>query len=294
MSEISNTTYRYCGRNFTTEEINQIRHLITSNPELKRKPLSRLVCNQLRWLRPDGKLKDMSCRVAMLRMEKHGLIALPPSQCLNSTKRTGPVFTSASDPLPTISLPAGELGKLLIQQVQSKINSSLWNELIHRYHYLGYKLLPGAQIRYLVYSKSCLLACLGFGASAWTVTARDKFIGWTSQQRQQNLHLIVNNARFLILPWIKSHNLASRILATVAKQLSEDWKIRYGYSPVLLETFVDKQRFHGTCYRAANWILAGQTKGRGKLDRKHLYPLPVKDIFLYPLHKKFRQILCSI
>lgn len=294
MSEISNTTYRYCGRTFTTEEINQIRHLIASNPKLKRKPLSRLVCSQLGWLRPDGKLKDMSCRVAMIRMERHGLITLPPSQCSNSTKRIGPVFTSASDPLPTISLPAGELGKLFIQQVQSKKNSPLWNELIHRYHYLGYKLLPGAQIRYLVYSKSYLLACLGFGASAWAVTPRDKFIGWTSQQRQQNLHLIVNNARFLILPWIKSHNLASRILAAVAKQLPEDWKIRYGYSPALLETFVDKQRFHGTCYRAANWIHVGQTKGRGKLDRKHLYPLPVKDIFLYPLHKKFRQILCSI
>ena len=287
-------THRYCGRNFTTEEINRIRHFINADPKPNRFQLSRMVCNELGWLRPDGKVKDMSCRVAMLRMHRDGLITLPPSQKFNNNKRTGPVFTSASDPCFPVSLPAGALGKLLFHQVQTRKDSLLWNELIERYHYLGYKPLPGAQIRYLIYGKSYLLAALGFGAAAWAVAPRDKFIGWTSQQRQQNLHLIVNNARFLILPWITSRNLASRILAAVAKQLPQDWQKRYGYSPVLLETFVEKQRFHGTCYRAANWIHVGQTKGRGKLDRKNLHALPIKDIFLYPLHKNFRQILCTL
>lgn len=287
-------TYRYCGRSFTAEDINRIRHLINSDPKRNRRQLSRMVCNEFGWLRPDGRPKEMSCRVAMLRMERNGLITLPPPQHKTADGRVRFSFTSASDPCFPISMPAGALGKLLFHKVQTRQDCSLWNELIERYHYLGYKSLPGAQIRYLVYGKSYLLAVLGFGAAAWTVAPRDKFIGWTSQQRQQNLHLIVNNARFLILPWITSRNLASRILATVAKQLPQDWKKLYGYSPVLLETFVEKQRFHGTCYRAANWIHVGQTKGRGKLDRKNLCPLPIKDIFLYPLHKNFRQIFRTL
>lgn len=286
------TSYRYCGRLFSIEEINLIRHIISSYPNLKRRPLSRMVCNKLDWLGTDGKPKEMSCRVAMLRMYRNGLITLPPPQSHNTNRRRPITFTSLSDPCPPVSLPAEAFGKLLLYQLQKPKDSLLWNELIERYHYLGYKPLPGAQIRYLVFGQSHLLAALGFGAAAWTVSPRDQFIGWTSQQRQQNLHLVVNNARFLILPWITSRNLASRILAAAAKQLPEDWGKRYGYSPVLLETFVEKQRFHGTCYRAANWIYVGQTKGRGKLDRKNLYSLPIKDIFLYPLHKNFRQILC--
>lgn len=287
------TSYCYCGRSFSSEEINRIRHLINSDPKPNRVQLSRLVCKEFSWLRPDGRLKEMSCRVAMLRMERDGLITLPPSQNSNNNKRNRPVFTSASDPCVPVSLPAGALGKLLLHHVQTRRDSLLWNELIERYHYLRYTPLPGAQIRYLVYGKSYLLAALGFGAAAWAVAPRDQFIGWTPKQRQHNLHLVVNNARFLILPWITSRNLASRILATVAKQLPHDWQKRYGYSPVLLETFVEQKRFQGTCYRAANWTYVGQTKGRGKLDRKRLYSLPVKDIFLYPLHKNFRQILCT-
>lgn len=288
------TSFRYCGRYFAAEEINHIRRIIASNPKLNRHKLSRLVCDQLGWLRPDGKRKDMSCRVAMLRMQQDGFIALPPPQKKNGNSKIRLSFTSESDPCLPISLPAGALGKLLFRQVQTKPDSSLWNELIERYHYLGYKPLPGAQIRYLVFSECHLLAALGFGAAAWTVAPRDQFIGWTSEQRQHNLHLIVNNARFLILPWITSYNLASRILAAAAKQLSHDWQNRYGYVPVLLETFVEQLRFRGTSYRAANWIHVGQTKGRGKLDLKHLCSLPIKDIFLYPLHKNFRQILRSL
>ena len=285
---------RYCGRNFSGEEIELIRKLIASNPGYNRWKLSQVVCEELGWLRPDGRTKDMSCRVAMLRMHRDGLIVLPPPQRKNGNGKKRISFTSASDPGFPVSMPAGKLGELCFHQVKNRQDSSAWNELIERYHYLGYTPLPGAQIRYLVFT-ACrtLLAAIGFGASAWKVAPRDKFIGWTAKQRESNLPLIVNNARFLILPWVTSRNLASRILAGVSKQLPCDWQERYGYTPVLLETFVEKARFRGTCYKAANWIYVGETQGRGKLDTQNLFSLPVKDIFLFPLDKDFKQILCS-
>ena len=172
-------------------------------------------------------------------------------------------------------------------------DSSLWNEFVQRYHYLGYKPLPGEQIRYLVRSGDSLLAALGFGAAAWKVAPRDRFIGWTTRQREARLHLVVNNARFLILPWAHVPNLASHILARAARQLPADWRMRYGHAPVLLETFVERDRFRGTSYRAANWIHVGATQGRGKLDIHMRFPVTVKDIFLYPLHKQFRCELCT-
>jgi len=288
---------RYCGRLFTPEEIERIRRMIASESKPNRLRLSRIVCDELSWLRPDGRRKDMSCRVAMLRMERDGLITLPPPQKPNGNGNTRPRLTAASNPQRPITQPAGALGQLLFQTLETKDDSSLWNQLIERYHYLGYKPLPGAQLRYLVYSdpavtgKQRLLAVLGFGAAAWKVAPRDRFIGWSTEQRRTNLHLIVNNARFLIVPWVTSKNLASRILAGIAKRLPQDWQNRYAYRPALLETFVEKNRFCGTCYRAANWIHVGQTKGRGKLDRKHRYQTPIKEIFLYPLHKNFRQRL---
>ncbi len=287
-------SYRYCGRVFTAREIQWMRQLIVANPRYNRLALSKIVCDRLQWLRPNGQPKDMSCRVAMLRMHRDGLITLPPAQKRNGNGNFQPKLTGVSEPQKPVSLPAGNLGKLLLQPVSTPKDSSLWNELIERYHYLGYKPLPGAQIRYLVFSAAAdLLAVLGFGAAAWCLAPRDRFIGWSPKQRTANLHLIVNNARFLILPWITSPNLASRILSDAAKQLPSDWHARYHYKPLLLETFVQKNRFKGTCYRAANWIHLGQTQGRGKLDRYNEYSLPIKDVFIYPLHKSYRQILCS-
>ena len=292
MTSATETAVRYCGRLFTGKEIDRIRQLIASDRKLNRVQLSRVVCDEFNWLRPDGRSKEMSCRVAMLRMERDDIITLPPPQKGNGNGKTRPRLTSISDPKEAISLPAGALGKLLFRPVNTPDDSKLWNELIERHHYLGYKPLPGAQIRYLVFGNShLLLAALGFGAAAWTVAPRDRFIGWTDPQRKHNLHLVVNNARFLILPWVTSHNLASRILAGIARQLPHDWQERYSYKPVLLETFVEQKRFHGTCYRAANWTHVGQTQGRGKLDRHYHYSLPVKDIFLYPLDKRFRKTL---
>lgn len=282
---------RYCGRSFSGDEISWIRDLIAREPQANRVRLSQLLCEGLTWLRPDGRLKEMSCRVAMLRMQRDGLISLPPPLNRNGNGRTRPALTTASDPREPITLAAGSLGKLAFQRVDKPEDSKLWNELIERYHYIGYKPLSGDQIRYLVFGGSNLLAALGFGSAAWKIAPRDSFIGWSADERRKNLHLVVNNARFLIFPWVTSRNLASRILAGVTQKLPQDWQSRYGYRPVLLETFIDRDRFRGTCYRAANWTSVGQTQGRGKLDRKHEHALPLKDILLYPLHKRFRQKL---
>jgi hypothetical protein len=269
-----------------------IRRLLVSEPQLNRAQLSRRVCSELHWLRPDGRPKEMSCRVAMLRMERDGLITLPRPEKGNGNGRRRPRLTAASDPKEPLSLPARALTPLEFRPVDTPCDSSLWNELIERYHYLKYKPLPGAQMRYLLFHGSYLLAVLGFSAAAWKVAPRDQFIGWDHRQRRRNLQQIVNNSRFLILPWVRVRNLASRILAAAGRRLPEDWRRRYGYQPVLLETFVDRDRFCGTCYRAANWIHVGQTQGRGKLDRQHRGLSTIKHVYLYPLHKRFRQKLC--
>ena len=230
--------------------------------------------------------------MALLRMERDGLIRLTPPQKGNSNRTTRVHISSASDPESELCVGAGALGSLRLEIVVKGATSQFWNELIERYHYLGYKPLSGAQLRYFVFSSSRLLAIMGFGVSAWSVADRDCYIGWTTKQRKRNLHLIVNNARFLILPWVKSRNLASKILSLACKQIRDDWQARYNYSPVLLETFVEVDRFEGTCYRAANWMQVGITQGRGKLEKSKQGKLPKKYILLYPLVKDFREQLC--
>jgi len=282
---------RYCGRDFTDEEFQIMRRIITEDPKRNRAQISRIVCKELNWYKHDGGLKEMSCRVAMLRMQEDGLFKLPSSRKKVKKWKSHIQNTPATDPQSPIDMAVHSLPDLRLELVANKTQSALWNEYIHRYHYLGFKTLPGAQLRYMVYSKEKLLALLGFGAAAWKVAPRDKFITWDVAQRQSRLHLITNNSRYLILPWIKIKNLASKVLALTAKRLPDDWSVRYGYRPVLLETFVEINRFHGTCYKAANWIHVGCTQGRGKLDRFKEAKLPKKNIFLYPLSPSFKQIL---
>ena len=282
---------RYCGRDFSTNELSRIQSLIKHNPQFNRSRLSREVCEMFHWLKPDGKLKDMSCRVAMLRMHNDGRIRLPPPTRIKyPVRKVKP--TSATDQQDPVLCSVELLPKLHFKIVTKK-NSALWNEYIERYHYLGYTPLPGAQLRYFIYAGEQLVALTGFGAAAWQTAPRDNFIGWNHDQRKKNLHLIVNNARFLILPWIKSKNLASKLLSLTIRQLPGDWEERYNTRPLLLETFVEKKRFAGTCYRAANFKLCGQTKGRGKLGPAGKISVPIKDVWVYPLDKKFRFILKS-
>lgn len=284
---------RYCGREFSDADLDLIRQLIAEVPRRNRAQLSRVVCERLGWTKPDGGLKEMSCRVAMLRMHRAGLLTLPEPRNGNGNGHPYRRTTQATDPGLPIDLPVEQLSDLRLEVVDERRTSHLWNEYIQRYHYLGYQPLPGSQLRYLAISQGQVLALLGFGAAAWKLAPRDRWIGWSTAQRQQRLHLLINNARFLILPWITSRNLASKLLAMAARRVAEDWQERYGYRPVLMETFVETQRFAGTCYRAANWTHVGQTQGRGKLDTRHQAPLPIKDIWLFPLEKKCRRTLCA-
>ncbi len=221
------------------------------------------------------------------------MILPPPQRTIRPPART-PSPTARAIPFgPPLRGSRGDITRLTLDPVQEPAASRHWNQLVAQYHYLGYSPLPGAQMRYFIHGDGHLLGVLGFGAAAWKTAPRDDFIAWTPQQRQARLHLVVNNARFLLLPWVSIRYLASSVLALAARQLPSDWARRYSYRPVLLETFVECQRFPGTSYRAANWTHVGRTQGRGKLDRHKLFTKPIKDIYLYPLDPHFRTVLTA-
>jgi len=249
------------------------------------------------YLRPLATLRrawagPFSLRCAAIITQKiHRTTNLTQGARTNGNGRCGKTVSPRSNPENPITEGAGQLKALHLQIIAKKAHSSLWNEYVQRYHYLGYQPLPGAQIRYFIRAQDRILGALGFGAAAWKTAPRDNWIDWGTKQRQSRLHLIVNNARFLILPWVKSKNLASKVLAMAAARLPDDWQKIYGYQPVLIETFVEKKRFAGTCYKAANWTYLGDTKGRGKLDVHHQHRLPIKAIFVYPILKSFRRKL---
>lgn len=284
---------RYCGREFRVDELQRIEAIIREDPGGTRAGISRQVCRALSWYKPDGGLKEMSCRVALLRMQRDGLIVLPAPRTTNANGKPYTRRSPAAEPKLPLVVPARAFRALELQLVGSRQESALWNEYVARYHYLGFKPLAGAQLRYLVRYQNEALAVASFSASAWKIAARDRFIGWTAEQRQRNLPLVVNNSRFLILPWVEAQNLASRLLSQLCRRLADDWYQRYRYRPVLVESFVQQGRFQGTCYKAANWTLVGQTEGRGKKDVHKQRSLPKKTIWLYPLAKNFRRILCS-
>lgn len=284
--------YTYSGKIWSNEDIDRIRHLIAVNPSAHRAQLARLVCSEFGWNSPNGLPKLMRCRVIMIRMHEHGLIQLPESKMKAVRRRPCRQFSSAaSDPQPQAHWAISEVPDLRVELVTPGATLALWNEYISRYHYLGYKTMPGAQLRYLIYGRGQVLGAMGFSAAAWKVAPRDKFIGWTPERRVANLHLIVNQTRFLILPWVHCKNLATRTLSLVARRIGDDWQKRYGYRPVLMETFVDDARFRGTCYKAGNWQHVGLTQGRTKFDRHHVGGHPVKSIWLMPLRRDFRRRL---
>ena len=292
------SVYRYCGRDFSEAEIQWIRER-ASGGKMNRHRMSKAFCEYAGWYKPDGGLKDMSARVAMLRMEEDGLIELPPSRgrhTVGGRKLLGAI-AQTDPPSEIIKVPEclGQVRPLEFQIADTKQYRMIWRSYIERYHYIGYKPLPGAQISYIVRSARDgeALAVLGFGAAAWKTAPRDNYIGWSKELRVRNLPLVVNNARFLILPWIRIKNLASHILGECEKRIGDDWEKRYALRPVLLETFCEVPRFLGTCYKAANWVCVGQTKGRGKLDRYNKHELPIKDILLKPLQKNWKSVLNS-
>jgi transposase len=292
ITERREKSWKYCGRQFTKSEVTCIRSVIDEDTSGNRTAISRIACQQLTWYRPDGRPKTASMSQVLVKMEADGLVSLPPLLRSHSTQMKPIKHTAHTAPREEIVLSAGNLPHVHVEIAKTADEKRLWNEYIDRYHYLRYTPLAGAQMKYFVYSQDNLLALLGFGASAWRVAPRDWYIGWSDEKREENLNLVVNNARFLILPWVYSKNLASKVLSMVTKRIGEDWQKQYKYRPVLLETFVETNRFSGTCYKAANWKLVGATKGRGKKDIFKEARLPKKDIFIYPLQKDFKIMLC--
>ena len=283
-----------CGQHFTDAVIRKINKTVESEPTISRRALSLSVCRWLDWRSPNGKLKVMSCRVALLKMHRKRMITLPECTVEYSfhsrTERQEPV-----EQIAPVSCKLGELGGIELIRIGSSDSktSRLWNALMDRYHYLGHGPLCGAQMRYLIKSP-CYgwLGGLSFSGAAWRVKARDRWIGWTDAARKKNLGKVVCNSRFLILPEVQVPNLASHVLSMSVKRLPGDWFERYGFEPVLLETFVERDRFHGSCYRAANWQYVGNSRGRGRQDRKHIGSVPVKDVYIFPLRKDAAEVLC--
>ena len=289
--EATSSGKRYSGRVFDAAALEQVRGILRAHAGASRQQLSYRVCEALDWRKPDGSLKDMSCRVALLRLHREGLIELPAPRRRFEPLRSYARRTPQGEPGAWLEAPLSALGTVRLELVE-RAGSALWNELIERYHYLGYKPLPGAQLRYFAHAGERLVALLGFGAAAWQTAPRDAWIGWSSEQRQRNLGAVVNNARFLILPWVRVPHLASKLLALAARTLPQHWQARYGYRPLLLETFVEAERFNATCYQAANWVYVGDTQGRGKLGDHRLGQVPVKTVWLYPLVADCRARLC--
>jgi len=278
---------RIRGRAFTPEELSKIKTLVETSPEEHRFALSKRVCKELGWVQPNGRLKDRSCRDVLARLHEIGLIRLPRPR-RPSVRRRPVEITERSAPRPLAAFGPCDIEAASFRIVSGTGNleqERLWNEYVERYHYLGYGVPVGPHIKYFVTLAGEPIACLCFGGAAWRVEARDRWIGWDCQERERNLRYVVNNTRFVIFPWIKMRNLASRLLALAAKRIAADWQRLYAYQPLLLESFVDSERYAGTCYRAANWLLVGYTKGRGKLDRQFKANLSKKAVLLYPLTK---------
>lgn len=284
---------KLCGRALSAADLEIIRTAVREADPPQRAEIARRVCAALDWVDVQGRPKLMSARVGLLRLHRAGLIALPPPRGGNGNGR--PLRTQGlvlpEPPLEPLSGTVGDLSGLHLAAVADKAASRLWNGLIARWHYLGYQPLPGAQLRYLIRYEAGLLGAIGFGAAAWKVAARDAWIGWDAATREAHLGRVLNNARFLILPWVQVKNLASKVLALAAARVAVDYPARYGEPVVLLETFVEQPRYRGTCYRAANWQSLGETRGRGKLDRHHRAALPRKAIYALPLRGDFRHAL---
>jgi hypothetical protein len=283
------------GRSLTQETLQQIRTLIADHPHWHRQRISVELAKAWNWRNPIGRLKDMAARTLLLKLHRRGHIVLPPPTRPAAHRRS---LTHLRIPLESSTAPiAAALSQLLPLSLQKLTARNpdypiFCHHLAH-YHYLGYRGPVGEHLAYLARDRyERLLACVLFGAAAWKTQARDQFIGWDHAMRAGRLHLLTNNTRFLILPWVRVPHLASHLLGRILRRLSSDWQAKYGHPIHLVETFVERDRFQGTCYRAANWTRVGKTQGRGRQDRAHRLRVPIKDIYLYPLTPCWREELC--
>jgi len=288
---------RFCGQTVDGRQIAEIKEIIETFPKLSRTELSNTVCELFSWKRPTGKLKSVECRQFLERLEEKGLSSSRHAENSMRIKvRQKVQRTGRADIQPAISTKLKRLSPILLTRVDKPGATAALDESVDRYHYLGYQLPFGAQLRYFIKSGATddILGCFQFSSPAWKMAPRDRWIGWVDDQRKANLQKIINNSRFLIFPWVEVKNLASRALSLAVKSVPDDWQGCYGYRPVLMETLVDRKRFKGTCYKAANWIHVGKTTGRGRMDRDHARQgAAVKEIYVYPLSSRFRQELAG-
>lgn len=285
-------TYR--GKTVTQEDIAFIRRLIEDNPLESRRRLSQRLCREWNWIQQNGSLRDQVCRSLMLELERAGLISLPPKRHAPPNplaKRTRPDLPSVVQE-PVIRDLSGIAKDIEILQVRRSPLEKLFNGLIEHFHYLGYIQPVGEHLKYLVLFQDRPIACLSWSSAPRHIGCRDRFLGWSPDVRKKHLHLIAYNSRFLILPWIRVRCLASHLLSATTRRLSQDWQRLYAHPIWFVETFVDTERFAGTCYKAANWIHLGKTLGLGKDAGSKKPNRSIKDAYGYPLHRKFRRLLC--
>ena len=282
----------YRSRPISKEDISFIRKLMTEHPEDGRYALSRKICQVWNWAQLNGQLKDMVCRGLLLRLEREGHIVLPPRKSTpkNPFLHRKPPETVVVDKMP-VEGPVNELGPITFLQVRRTPLEKLFNGLIAQYHYLGYTQPVGEHLKYLVFSDGRPIGCLALSSAPYHLGCRDRYIGWSPDIRKKNLHLLAYNLRFLILPWVHVPCLASHLLSRCARIVSSDWESLYHHPVYWLETFVDAERFKGTCYRAANWTLLGKTTGRGKDNPTRKVIRSIKYVYGYPLVRDFRNKL---
>jgi hypothetical protein len=283
------------GRRLSEADLGLVRHWLATEPGWNRSRLSRELCERWNWRNGAGRLKDMACRTLLLKLERRGQIRLParqrPSPNAQRNRRTQDVPAERKP----IEGALGELQPVRIEPLgEDHPDGPLFRFLLQTHHYLGLRNSVGENLKYLARDRHGRpLACLLFGAAAWKAKARDEWLGWTPAQRERALPLLANNTRFLVLPWVRVPHLASHLLGRVVRRLEADWRLKYGHGIEVLETFVDRERFRGTCYRGAGWVHVGATAGRSRNDRDQTLAVPVKDIYLRPLFPDFRRRLCA-
>lgn len=283
----------FCGRPVSDDEWSVLCEIVETCG-VSRHELARTICEGLGWVRPSGRLKARECYEYLGVLEARGLLKLPEKHKQRPRGRTSVVFTDAGREQPRRRGTVKDVAPVTLGLVANASDRALWRELVERYHYLGHKVAFGAHLRYLVWisePRREVAGCLQFSSAARWLLARDRFIGWDEAARQKNLPRVVNNSRFLILPWLEIKGLASHVLSLSARMVADDWEEWYGVRPVLLETFVARERFAGTCYLAANWVEVGTTAGRGRMDRGNKAAEPVKTCLVYPLVGNFREKL---
>lgn len=283
------------GREITQEEVELIRETVRLFPDLARHEVAETVCEHLSWRAATGSNKVTACLKLLERLEEQGLIRLPAKRGSERRRKPGrPEKTERTAPGAEMTGTLGEVGRVWLEVPRRRGEEErLWNEYVDRYHYLGYHKPFGCPLRYLVQSERGELGCVLLAGAAKAITVRDEWIGWTDGQRLRNLPWVVNNSRFLLLPWVHVRHLASHVLGMVARQVAEDWFERWGYRPLLMETFVDPERFRGTCYQAAGWEELGRTTGEGLVRAGRTYTTTPKLVFVRPLDREFRAKLCS-